>query len=69
MAPRIFVFDTNVLITDPTAMFRFMEHDVFIPMTVLEELDAAKKGVSDLARSAREVSRRLDGLIKDASTS
>ena len=69
MAARIFVFDTNVLLTDPTAMFRFMEHDVFIPMTVLEELDSAKKGVSDLARSAREVSRRLDDLIKDASTS
>ncbi|MGR8947060.1 MAG: PhoH family protein [Gammaproteobacteria bacterium] len=67
MSSRIFVFDTNVLLTDPAAMFRFMEHDVFIPMTVLEELDAAKKGVSDLARSAREVSRRLDKLIKDAS--
>ena len=67
MTTRIFVFDTNVLLTDPAAMFRFMEHDVFIPMTVLEELDAAKKGVSDLARSAREVSRRLDNLIKGAS--
>ncbi|MEM7465281.1 MAG: PhoH family protein [Pseudomonadota bacterium] len=67
MSTRIFVFDTNVLLTDPAALFRFMEHDVFIPMTVLEELDAAKKGVSDLARSAREVSRRLDQLIKDAS--
>lgn len=69
MASRIFAFDTNVLLTDPSAMFRFMEHDVFVPMTVLEELDAAKKGVTDLARSAREVSRRLDKLIKDASSS
>ena len=63
---KIFVFDTNVLLIDPAAMFRFMEHDVFIPMTVLEELDAAKKGVSDIARSAREVSRQLDSLIKHA---
>lgn len=63
---KIFVFDTNVLLIDPAAIYRFMEHDIFVPMTVLEELDAAKKGVSDLARSAREVSRRLDGLIKNA---
>ena len=64
---KTFVFDTNVLLIDPAAMFRFMEHDVFIPMTVLEELDTAKKGLSDLARSAREVSRQLDELIKRAS--
>lgn len=66
---KIFAFDTNVLLSDPAAIFRFMEHDIFIPMTVLEELDAAKKGVSDLARSAREVSRRLDSLIKNVPTS
>ena len=63
---RVFVLDTNVLLTDPAAVFRFMEHDVYIPMVVLEELDAVKKGVSDLARSARQVSRNLDELIKDA---
>ena len=44
---RIYVLDTNVLMHDPTALFRFEEHDVFIPMTVLEELDAAKKGLAD----------------------
>lgn len=63
---KIFVLDTNVLLIDPAAVFRFMEHDVFIPMTVLEELDAAKKGGSDIARSAREVSRQLDKLIQGA---
>ena len=42
---RIYVLDTNVLMHDPTALFRFEEHDVFLPMTVLEELDAAKKGM------------------------
>ncbi|MCC7412519.1 MAG: PhoH family protein [Gammaproteobacteria bacterium] len=65
-APRLFVLDTNVLIHDPTSMFRFQEHDVFLPMVVLEELDAAKKGTSEIARSARQVSRFLDELIGTA---
>ena len=63
---RLFVLDTNVLLHDPTALFRFKEHDLFIPMMVLEELDAAKKGVSEVARNARQVSRFLDDLINDA---
>ena len=66
---RIFVLDTNVLVHDPSAIFRFHEHDVFIPMVVLEELDAAKKGVSEQARNVREASRILDGLIGDADQS
>ena len=57
---RMFVLDTNVLMHDPTAMFRFQEHDVYVPMVVLEELDAAKKGTSDIARNVREVSRILE---------
>src|SRR5665213_2981933 len=60
---RIYVLDTNVLMHDPTALFRFEEHDVFIPMTVLEELDAAKKGTSETARNSRQVSRFLNELI------
>ncbi len=60
---RIFVLDTNVLIHDPSAIFRFKEHDIFIPMMVLEELDAAKSGTSEFARNARQVSRLLDELI------
>ncbi len=63
---RIFVLDTNVLMHDPTAIFRFEEHDVYIPMTVLEELDAGKKGLSESARNVRQVSRFLDELMKDA---
>jgi len=50
---KLFVLDTNVLMHDPTALFRFQEHNIFIPMTVLEELDHAKKGVSELARNVR----------------
>ena len=63
----IFVLDTNVLMHDPTAIFRFEEHDVYIPMIVLEELDAGKTGVSEVARNVRQVSRFLDELMQGAS--
>jgi len=63
---RIFVLDTNVLMHDPASLFRFQEHDVFIPMVVLEELDSAKKGVSEVARNVRQVSRFIDEIINDA---
>ncbi len=62
---RIYVLDTNVLMHDPTALFRFEEHDVFLPMTVLEELDAAKKGTSEVSRNARQVSRFINELIEN----
>jgi PhoH-like ATPase len=61
---RLYVLDTNVLMHDPTALFRFEEHDVFLPMTVLEELDAAKKGASEVSRNARQVSRFINELIE-----
>ena len=61
---RTFVLDTNVLLHDPTALYRFEEHDVFMPMTVLEELDEKKKGGSEVARNARQVSRFLNELIE-----
>ncbi len=64
---RIFLLDTNVLMHDPTCIFRFEEHDIFIPMIVLEELDAGKKGVSEAARNVRQVSRFLDELMASAS--
>ncbi len=54
---RLYVLDTNVLMHDPTSMFRFEEHDVFLPMIVLEELDAAKKGLTEVSRNVRQVSR------------
>lgn len=63
----LFVLDTNVLMHDPTAIFRFHEHHVFLPMVVLEELDAGKKGLSEVARNARQTSRFLDELVSDAS--
>jgi len=64
---RVFVLDTNVLMHDPTAIFRFQEHDIFIPMIVLEELDAGKTGASEAARNVRQVSRFLDELMATAS--
>ncbi len=63
---RLFVLDTNVLMHDPTALFRFKEHDVFLPMIVLEELDNNKKGPSEVARNARQTSRFLDELMSQA---
>ncbi|MFI3121996.1 MAG: PhoH family protein [Methylococcaceae bacterium] len=63
---KLFVLDTNVLMHDPASIFRFKEHDIFIPMIVLEELDHAKKGLTELARNVRQVSRFLDELIRDA---
>ncbi|MBX3636827.1 MAG: PhoH family protein [Rubrivivax sp.] len=59
---KLFVLDTNVLMHDPTSLFRFEEHDVFLPMITLEELDNHKKGMSEVARNARQVSRELDAL-------
>lgn len=63
---RLFVLDTNVLIHDPSALFRFSEHDLFIPMVVLEELDNNKKGHSEVARNAPQASRFLDDLISSS---
>ncbi len=65
---RLFVLDTNVLMHDPTSLFRFEEHDVFLPMMTLEELDSHKKGMSEVARNARQVSRSLDALVAACKT-
>ena len=64
LKPRLFVLDTNVLLHDPTCLFRFEEHDVFLPMMTLEELDNHKTGTSDISRNARQVSRTIDQLIE-----
>jgi PhoH-like ATPase len=59
---KLFVLDTNVLMHDPMCLFRFEEHDIFLPMIVLEELDGHKKGMTEVARNARQTSRLLDAL-------
>ncbi|WP_168793678.1 PhoH family protein [Paraburkholderia aromaticivorans] len=63
---KLFVLDTNVLMHDPSCLFRFEEHDVYLPMMTLEELDNHKKGMSEVARNARQVSRTLDALVANA---
>lgn len=64
---KVFVLDTNVLLHDPSSLFRFEEHDIFLPMLVLEELDDKKKGTSEVARNARQASRFLDEIISSNS--
>lgn len=61
---KLFVLDTNVLLHDPRSLFRFAEHDVFLPMTTLEEIDNHKVGTSEVARNGRSISRTLDALIE-----
>ncbi|MBL0719758.1 PhoH family protein [Piscinibacter sp. Jin2] len=60
---KLFVLDTNVLMHDPTSLFRFEEHDILLPMITLEELDGHKKGMSEVSRNVRQVSRELDALV------
>ncbi len=62
---KLFVLDTNVLLHDPMSLFRFEEHDIYLPMITLEELDGHKKGMTEVARNARQVSRDLDALAED----
>jgi len=65
---KLFVLDSNVLMHDPTSLFRFQEHDVYIPMVTLEELDNNKKGMSEVARNARQTSRFLDEIVNSVVT-
>ena len=60
---KLFVLDTNVLMHDPSSLFRFEEHDVYLPMVTLEELDNNKKGLTEVARNARQASRNLEEII------
>lgn len=61
---KLFILDTNVLMHDPSCLFRFQEHDIFIALITLEELDAHKIGMTETARNARQASRYLDELVE-----
>ncbi|MER2493201.1 PhoH family protein [Catenovulum sediminis] len=63
---KIYILDTNILLHEPFAFLNFQEHDVFIPMTVLEELDAIKDRKKDVSRDARIAIRALEDSLKDA---
>ena len=60
---KLFVIDTNILMHDPSAMYRFEEHDIYLPMVVLEELDNHKTGLSEVARNVRQTNRMLVELM------
>lgn len=60
---KLFVLDTNVLMHDPSSLFRFEEHDIYLPMVTLEELDNNKKGLTEVARNARQTSRNLEEIV------
>jgi PhoH-like ATPase len=62
---KLFVIDTNVLMHDPSSLLRFEEHDIYLPMMTLEELDNNKKGMTEVARNARQASRFLDQIVSD----
>ncbi|MEO2280546.1 PhoH family protein [Pseudoalteromonas pernae] len=64
---KMYVLDTNVLLHEPLAFLSFQEHDVIIPMTVLEELDHIKDRKRDVSRDARVAIRSLDEVLRDAS--
>lgn len=63
---KLFVLDTNILMHDPTAIYHFQEHDIYLPMVVLEELDRHKTGISELARNVRQTNRTLVELMRGA---
>jgi len=59
---KVFVLDTNVLLHDPNSILSFQEHDVVLPIVVIEEVDHFKKDQTEVGRNARSVSRLLDKL-------
>ncbi|PJD92434.1 MAG: phosphate starvation-inducible protein PhoH [Legionella sp.] len=64
---KLFVLDTNILMHDPTAIYHFQEHDIYLPMVVLEELDRHKSGISEVARNVRQTNRMLVELMSGSS--
>lgn len=68
-AQKLFVLDTNVMMHDPSAIYKFEEHDIFLPMIVLEELDSHKTGMSEVSRNVRQTNRMLVELMGNFSDS
>jgi PhoH-like ATPase len=68
-AKKIFVLDTNVLLFDAQAIYKFNDNDVVIPISVIEEIDRFKKDLNEVGRNARQFSRNLDNLRSKGSLS
>ena len=64
MTKKIFVLDTNVILSDPKAIFNFDEHDIIIPIIVVEELDKFKKDMNQIGLAARAFARHIEELRK-----
>ncbi len=64
MRRNMFVLDTNVIMHDPTCIYRFQEHCIFLPLVTLNELDDHKKGNEEIHRNVREFTRMLDEMLK-----
>ncbi|MGL6176934.1 MAG: PIN domain-containing protein, partial [Vibrionaceae bacterium] len=62
---KVYILDTNILLHEPFSVYSFQDHDVIIPMTVLEELDRLKDSKRDIARDARVAIRVLEDIFKD----
>lgn len=67
MLRKTFVLDTNVILFDPMAIFKFAENDIFIPLVVVEEVDRFKKDQNENGRNARHFSRIVDELRQNGS--
>lgn len=63
---KTFILDTNVILHDATCITQFQEHDIIIPLTVIEELDHFKRGNQIINLNAREFTRTLDTLTGSA---
>lgn len=66
---KYFILDTNVLLHDPQALFKFEDNTIIVPITVIEEIDRFKKDMNETGRNARSISRILDMLREKGSLS
>ncbi len=64
--PKLFVLDTNIYMHDPMCIFRFKEHDIFVPGVVLQELDDHKKGTTEISHNVRKVMRFISELLESS---
>lgn len=60
----LYVLDTNILLHDPYSLFKFEEHDIYIPIVTVEELDNKKSGNTDVNRNARQATRAIAALME-----
>ena len=63
---KVYVLDTNVLLHDPRAIFKFEDNEVVLPIYVIEEVDTFKREMNELGRNARTIARFLDELRERA---